>query len=364
VTNQHLNLKNPGSSRFGIFSFCIAVSLMMSGFSVCAQPVYPKDWGLKRFTINDKSIGPIGFYVDTTNIKQKAPLLIFVNGSGGQPLCIYIERGKGKSQIMTTFQSEMIGLVKNDYHLVMIDKPGFNFCDTIAVEGDDISNLLANYEAPAYYHKTLSLQWRVNSIKAVISYLIKNRYHDGKKIVAWGFSEGGQVVPKLADEDKRVTHVVSVVGAGLNQFYDFITSVRIKVAKGELTHQQGQAEIDELNKTFKAIYADPNSTTKFFSGHTYKRWASFCGDVPLEHLTKLSIPIYMVVGSADNNSPIYGLDYVPLEFLRLGKKNLTYEVCVGCDHFQTIIESADEKDRGKNVGAEINQRILGWLAQK
>ncbi len=339
------------------------MSLILSGFCIHAQPVYPKDWGLKRFTITDKRVGPIGFYVDTTNIKRKAPLLIYVNGSSGTPLCIYIERRKG-SQIMTTFHNEIIDLVKSDYHYVLIDKPGFNFCDTIQTEEKDLSVLMENYQAPAYYHETLSLSWRVNSIKAVITYLIKNGYHDGKKIVAWGYSEGGQVVPKLADEDKRVTHVISVVGAGLNQFYDFITSVRIRVAKGELTHQQGQAEIDELYKTFNDIYTDPNSTTKFFSGHTYKRWASFCSDVPLEHLRKLTIPIYMAVGSADTNSPIYGLDYVPLEFSRLGKKNLTYEVCVGCDHFQTIIESADEKEKGKNVGAEINQRIFTWISQK
>lgn len=337
------------------------MSLILSGFSICAQPVYPEDWGLKRFTIKDKSIGPIGFYVDTTNIKRKAPLLIYVNGSGGYPLCIYVER-KGSSQINTTFHTDILELVKKDYHFVVIDKPGLNFCDTIQIASTD-SLSLENYETPAYYNEKLSLPWRVNSIKAVISYLIKNRYHDGKKIIAWGFSEGGQVVPKLADEDKRITHVVSVVGAGLNQFYDFITSVRVKVAKGELTHQQGQAEIDELNKTFKAIYADPNSTTKFFSGHTYKRWASFCGDVPLQHLSKLTIPIYMVVGSADSNSPIYGLDYVPLEFSRLGKRNLTYEVCVGCDHFQTIIDRTDEKKRGKNVGGEINARILEWLVR-
>ena len=349
--------------RFGIFSFCVMISLMMSGFANYAQPVYPKDWGLKRFTIKDKAAGPIGFYVDTTNIKRKAPLLIYVTGSGGHPLCIYVER-KGTSQIVTTFHAEIIAQTKKDYHFVLIDKPGFNFCDTIQTESMDLSNLLENYEVPAYYNETLSLSWRVNSIKAVITYLTKNGYHDGKKIVAWGYSEGGQVVPKLAAEDKRVTHVVSVVGAGLNQFYDFITSVRVKVAKGELTHQQGQAEIDQSLATFKEIYADPNSTTKFFSGHTYKRWASFCSDVPLEHLSKLTIPIYMVVGSADSNSPILGLDYVPLEFARLGKKNLTYEVCVGCDHFQTIIESADEKERGKNVGNEITERIQAWLTKK
>lgn len=50
-----------------------------------AQPLNPEDYGLKGFTLKDPKLGLIRFYVDTENIKQKAPLFLEVNGSGGLP---------------------------------------------------------------------------------------------------------------------------------------------------------------------------------------------------------------------------------------------------------------------------------------
>jgi pimeloyl-ACP methyl ester carboxylesterase len=324
------------------------------------QPVTPADWGLKRFTLADKKNGPIGFYVDTTNIKQKAPLLIFLQGSGGYPMMFYVE-GDSFAYTTSTFDVNLLSRMTKDFHFVMIDKPGLHFCDTIKSNERDPYKLMRNYTPPAYYTETLSLGWRVKSASAVITYLIKNKYFDNSKIIVWGYSEGGQVVPKIASEDKRVTHVVSVVGSGLNQFYDNLMSTRMKVVKGEYTHQEAQSEIDSYLYTFREIYKNPEATDKTFNGHTYKRWASFCAEDPYRILAQLTIPVYMLAGSADNNSPVYGLDYVPLEFARLKKNNLTYEVCVGCDHFQTIIESGDETLKGKNVGAEYREKILRWI---
>ena len=65
----------------------------------------------------------------------------------------------------------------------------------------------------------------------------------------------------------------------------------------------------------------------------------------------------MIVATADNNSPVLGLDYVPLDFLRLHKTNLTYEVCVGCDHG---LNSKDVK--GKQVShADYFEKVLKWV---
>ncbi len=188
--------------------------------------------------------------------------------------------------------------------------------------------------------------------------MIRHGYWDGTKIAAYGYSEGGQVVPSLAFADKRITHVIDVVGSGLNQFYDGITAWRVKAAKGIVTQQQAQDSIDAAVKQIKDIYANPNSTTKQYSGHTYKRWASFGLNPPFEKLRLLNIPIYMIVATADESSPIYGLDYVLLDFTRLGKKNLTYEPCVGCDHYL----NNPDADKSK-VPTDYNAKVLKWLAQ-
>jgi hypothetical protein len=332
--------------------------LLLWGMGVGAQPTRPADYGLKAFSINDNKLGRINFYVDTLGLFKKAPLFIDINGSGGLPLCIYIN-GKGFGAVSNTFDPNITAKTKEKYHYIILDKPGTPFCDTIttlqSAKEYDLHKLIARYKVSDEYTRRLSLQWRVEATRKVISYLVKNHFWDHTKIVAYGYSEGGQVVPALAVEDKRITHVVTIAGSGLNQFYDNIAGWRIKAAKGEITPRQAQDSINASFKNIADIYKNPTATNKAFDGHSYKRWASFCAVAPFEQLRKLTIPIYMVAATDDTSSPVYGLDYVLLDFIRLGKTNLTYEPCVGCNHYLTSI------DNGKQVSHDYLQKILAWV---
>ncbi len=64
-----------------------------------AQAVHPEGYGLKEFSINHKKLRQIQFYVDTVNIRQKAPLFIEINGSGGLPLCLYLKGNRLKKAL-------------------------------------------------------------------------------------------------------------------------------------------------------------------------------------------------------------------------------------------------------------------------
>ncbi|MCC8424620.1 S9 family peptidase [Mucilaginibacter sp. UR6-11] len=346
---------------FKRFLLLLSLVLIIASSAGKAQPLKPIDHGLQEFTLRDAKLGLIRFYVDLENIKKKQPFFIEVNGSGGLPLCIYI-KGKGFGSIYNTFNEQLKAATQKDFHYIILGKPGTPFCDTIRTKDDakhfDAHQLIANYKFSDEYTNQLSLGWRVAATKKVITYLIKQGYWDGTKIVAYGYSEGGQVVSLLAVADKRITHVIDVVGSGLNQFYDGITAWRIKAAKVEISHKQAQDSIDAELKKIKDIYANPNSTKKEYLGHTYKRWASFGLNPPFEKLRMLNIPIYMIVATADESSPIYGLDYVQLDFIRLGKKNLTYEPCVGCDHYLNNIDTAKT-----TVHEDYNAKILKWLGK-
>jgi len=341
--------------------FLVSVFLFCFPDNLKAQPLTPKDNGLKEITLKDPKLGLIRFYVDTENIRKRAPLFIEVNGSGGMPLCVYI-KGKGFSATSNTFNAAIIEATKKNFHYIILGKPGTPFCDTIHTNDDakhyDQHALIQNYKYSKEYTRRLSLDWRVKATKRVITYMIQHNLWDGTKIVAYGYSEGGQVVPALAVADKRVTHIVSIVGSGLNQFYDGILAWRIKAAKGEITQQQAQDGIDADFKEIKDIYRHPENTKMEYSGHSYKRWASFGKNPPFEELRKLSIPIYMIVSTADTNSPIYGLDYVELDFIRLGKTNLTYAPCVGCDHYLNSTENGKVVSHGDYLA-----KILKWLGQ-
>ena len=336
---------------------CLTVAM-----EVAAQPLAPVDYGLKHFTLEDKALGTVSFYVDTIALEKQSPILLSINGSGGVPLCLFV-RNEHAGKIFNTLDTYLLSKTASNYHFVVLDKPGTPFADSVIIEDDRFAEAIQTYEFSEAYHQKLSLDWRVNAIRKVLDFLVKEGYYDQTKIVAWGFSEGGQVVPKLAAEDHRVTHVVSVVGAGLNQFYDGIMHYRMQAAKGEFTHQQAQDSIDTMLAIIQDIYAHPNATDRFYGGHTYQRAASFTTVDPLEYLKKLTIPIYVLVGTNDENSPIYGLDYVPLEFLRLNKTNLTYEVCVGCDHFQNREVMVAGEEVTESLGEEYMVKILDWLEE-
>lgn len=338
----------------------LLIALLLSKNILVAQSVTPDGYGLKEFSINDKKLGLIQFYVDTVNIRRKAPLFIEVNGSGGLPLCLYVQ-GKKFVTTPTTFNEELHGKTKDKYHYIILGKPGTSFCDTLALDltvseyQKNPSQVLFSHKPSKEYTKRLSLQWRVQATQAVVSYLISNGFWDRTKIVAYGYSEGGQVVASLAVEDKRVTHIASVVGSGLNQLYDGIMKWRIKAAKGELTQHQAQDSVETAFKRIAEIYKNPTATDRETGGHSYLRWASFGTLIPFEQLRKLSIPIYMIAASQDDSSPIYGLDYVRLEFLRLGKTNLVYDTCVGCNHYLGSPEGS------KPEGPGYIDKILTWV---
>ncbi|MCJ7811829.1 hypothetical protein MUP95_00730 [bacterium] len=203
---------------------------------------------------------------------------------------------------------------------------------------------LEEYQPSEEYIKKCGMEWEVQASIIIIDSLCRMLPNSGNKIIAMGFSEGGILVTKLAAENKKITHLVSVVSTGLNQFYSSIINLRMDEAIGKMTHQETQAAIDSLFAVYKKIYSDPYNTEKWYYGHPYKRWGSFCNFIPLENLVKLDIPIYYINGSIDRSSPILQADYIMLEFLRLGKTNLTYTVLPGVEHslYEVIVENGEE----------------------
>lgn len=309
------------------------LTILIFGFLVTnsiAQPKTPDEYGLNKYCLKDNSLGDISFYVTKNGIKESKPLLILLDGSGHLPIYSYIKKDDGSSDIFGTIPFRYNKLSEK-YHVVLISKPGTPFLDSLKV--NSYKQFIEEYKPSMEYTKKLNLDWRVNSASKIIDFLSKKIKIKNNEIIVIGYSEGGQVVPKLALENKNINKIVNIVGGGLNQFYDFITAERLKVHKGIISADSAQNKIDSFNLKFKEIYKNPNATDKFWLGHTYNRWASFCKDIPLENMLKLDIPILLVSGGYDENSPITGIDYVELEFLRQGKENLTYKVYPNCDHW-------------------------------
>ena len=341
-----------------IIIFLIPLFIIQNLF---AQGVAPKDWGLKEFHIKDAQLGNINFYVTEKGIDQEKPLLFVISGCRGLPTMLVVQCGE-KSLQLGTVPPDQINYFADQYHVAFIGKAGTPFCDTVKVDEINPMKNLEDYQPSKEYIQKCGMEWEVQASSLVIDSLCSMLPNSGNKVIAIGFSEGGHLAIKIAAENKKITHLVSVISGGLNQFYSSIINRRIDAATGKMTHQEAQAAIDSLFTIYKEIYSDPHNTEKWYYGHPYKRWGSFCTDIPLEHLVKLEIPIYFLNGSTDRSTPILQADYIMLEFLRLGKTNLTYRVLPGCGHslYEVVVE--DGKEKGVSRRDEAFKMIFDWIA--
>lgn len=322
--------------------------------ALAAQPKTPEEFGLKHFELDDRQLGKLNFYVPENKLNEEKPMLVFLDGSGHLPMFYLIKMPDGRTQLGSKITIDFDAL-SEEFHVVLISKPGTPFLDSL--EATSSRDFRRRYPASEEYTQQLSLDWRVNSASKIIDYLLEELPIAKQEVVVMGYSEGGQVVPKLAVTNSNITKVVSIVGSGLNQFYDMITDERSKTSKGLISAEEAQTTIDSLFVVFEDIYANPTSIDKTWWGHTYKRWASFCQDVPLENLIQLDIPILLIASGKDKNAPIAGIDYVQLEFLRQQKSNLNYKVYPNCDHY--FYDLSTEQDRLEEVLAFVVDWVGG-----
>jgi esterase/lipase len=331
--------------------------------SVFAQGPTPEDWGLREFHIRDAQLGDINFYVTEKGIDREKPLLFVISGCRGLPTMLVVQCGD-KSLRLGTVPPDQINHFSGEYHVAFMGKAGTPFCDTVKVDEINPLKNLEDYQPSQEYIQKCGMKWELMASSIVLDFLCRKLPVAADKVVAIGFSEGGRLAVRLASENKQVTHLVTVISGGLNQFYSSIINRRMDAAAGKITHQEAQAAVDDLFAVYKEIYSAPHNTERWYDGHPYQRWGSFCTDIPLEHLVKLEIPILFVNGSADRNSPVLQSDYVMLEFLRRGKTNLTYRVLPGCDHWFYEVVQKNGEDQHVSHREEALKIVSDWLASR
>lgn len=283
-----------------------------------AQRIPTKKEIVEHYGFEQKSIEvnneEIVFYTYQKDTQLKTKLIIYLQGSDPSPQFSYRIKDD-KVQKLCWLNGEFKN-ISEEYLYVVIEKIGFEK----AVNEDDIPK-------PKIYQEKNSLGNRVSRANSVIEHLtFKN---DFEKVIVYGHSEGAPVGAKLATINNKITHLGFWAGNALPDYYDFILENRIEFHKGLISDSTAQSQIDNNIKGFKEIAKDSLNTDG--NGYTNFRWWSY-SEPPINNLLKLNIPIYVQVASLDKSAPIESSYLIPLEFTRLKKSNLTYIVCVGCDH--------------------------------
>jgi len=311
----------------------------------------------KVFTIETKDLGVVEFCTFNSSIDKKKPLLLFIHGSGNEPTFSF--RADQNNYAWKGFLE--IQKYKDQFHVICVNKPGIPLFDTVQVNPATVET---TYPLNDEFINRYSLEWRAESASLIINEALKQLPVDESKILVIGHSQGGQVAPKVAVLNKKVSHVVLLNSNSLNHLYDFILQERLAAFTGQQSFEETQKNIEELYSNYKLIFDDPTSRSKKWNEETYFRWASFSDETPLENMLKLDIPIYVIAGGKDLwGSFIMNTDYVQLEFLRYKKTNLTYKVYPNANHFLQDEWSENGKTKTVDLKPMIFDEIIKWTNQ-
>ena len=305
----------------------------------------------QHYTLSRPRLQRFDIHVTQSTSKAKRPLLVYLDGSGNFPLYYKTKSGRTNSSVPLN-----IPQYAKDYYVVVISKPGIPFQDSVRYS----SSGRRYYPENDTFTQLYSLDWRAETASATIDYLIKKLPIDTRKVIVMGYSEGAQVAPRVAVLNKKVTHVVCMVGNALNQLYDFMLAARLQAEQQQISPAESQRIVDSLYTEYAKLYQSPKAVNQTWYGSTYLKWSSFSRTTPLENMLKLSIPILYIAGGRDNNQTILSMDYAKLEFLRQGKTNLTYRVYPDCNHYfqeETTVKGASVKTDRID---EVHQFAIEW----
>ena len=283
----------------------------------------------------------ITFYINNSK-KLPDKLVLYLQGTSPDPL-FSIEKENGIYNSYIWFPSDY-KVLDTTYSYVVIGKTG-------------ISTFLNDKQDYSKYHQSNSLENRVFQADTVINYISQNLLKSLQKVIVYGHSEGAPVAAKLATVNKKITHLGFWAGNVLPDFYDFILFERKDAWSGKISEQEAHENILETINSFQQIANNPKDVqADYKNDYTNKRWWSY-SEPPLNNLLNINIPIFVQVATNDESAPIESSFILPLEFIRNGKTNLTFEVCIECDHGFQI-----EKENGEfvNKWPDVFNKFIDW----
>lgn len=308
--------------------------------------------------------------VDTIkyHIYSKLPLnknkgiVVYLHGSGSEPLFKIRENTdtievmidgipKKKLQKSMYINSSVpfdLDRIPDSYAFVVISKTGIPF---------SVTN--SEFTTPKIFFEKESLDHRVYQADEVINYILKKQCKNAKNVVVIGHSEGSDVAAKLATKNKKITHLGYWSGGGPTQYYDFALFIRNEVNRGNLSEEEAIKQLDSLIKQAREIANEPNNIDKKWYGHSYQRWASFT-EPSINNLLKVKIPIFIAMGSKDTAVPIESAYYIPIEFARHKKDNLTFKVYPELDHSFNI-PPKKEGEEWQVLFMDIFLEMMNWV---
>lgn len=269
---------------------------------------------MTRLTLRDGQTAPVRYYLSTPD--GKAPLVLYVQGSG----CIPPFVGLGTANRYSTIYSWLPLAMARRYAVMAVDKP---YQSDAPQQGPGGS---AEGCAGAF-NQHFSYDTWLRTLKQAVRHALTRPEVDPRRVLLIGISEGAPMAAGLARELSEVTDVVLIGANGPSQLYDFAAHIH----RGPGSDEDKLRQLQELDNTFRAISADPTSTSKFAWGHTYLRWSSFFAQSTVDLLSQSKARVYLVSGMQDNSVPILSTEVLYAQ-LRAHGRDVTFRRVPSAGH--------------------------------
>lgn len=326
--------------------------MLLCSTSLAAQTARPtKNDVLHKFGFTEHLIttkdDTVHFYLHLPEKGQASKLVLYLQGSSPDPL-FSVEKEDGEFKSYRWFPGDY-KLLDEQYGYAVIAKSGIPSISGLAVRAD-----------LSKYHRLNYLDHRVFQADTVIDFIHQQLLPNLEEIIVYGHSEGAPVAAKLGTINQEITHLGFWAGNALPDFYDFILFNSKRVWSGEMSQEEALKNINTLFEGFREIAENPESTeAESRDDYSNKRWWTYA-EPPINNLLKIKIPLFVQVAAKDESAPVESTYLIPLEFTRLGKTNLTFEICADCDHgFSVEQENGEFEDRW----SEIFQKFISWVGK-
>src|SRR5262249_3841609 len=143
-------------------------------------------------------------------------------------------------------------------------------------------------------------------------------------------------------------------GGGPTQLFDLVEVARAP-RQAEESAPEREQRANRVFDEWARIVADPESTTRWYQGHPYRRWSSFLRSSVLDALTHTDGRIYLVPGTLDGAVPFAGFDVLRAELAVRGG-DVTAERIDGADH--SLSKPGESQPDGMRAAFG---RIVDWF---
>jgi len=312
------------------------------------EKALPDDLPFERYTVQDVRGRVITFYVSKAPADDQAlPLLLYCHGSGCDS--VFTQEGDRISAGVPGFLHQ---IVKGSCRVVVVEKPGVKFLHRAKHPGSSEGG------SEEYLSQCTPQSWADANI-AALQAAWRLPQVDGSRSLVLGMSEGGQIAGLVAAEVPQVTHVAILSCGGPTQLFDALISAS-RPREGDRPGQAAERRQAVVAK-WAEIQADPDSTSKFWMGHPYRRWSSFLKANLTSDLVRANARVYLAHGTDDRSVPVESHDACEAELLVKGR-DVTAERLEGLDH--SFLPTNPPPQRGSVELIELIKRILKWFDEQ